>query len=93
MDNPRVATAANEDIDGLRLAALGRIDRCSRCPRYEALVAGYLADRLEARPHCRPLPAVPGECRFQACTPLVARRSWADLPATADPAAVRRAVC
>jgi hypothetical protein len=94
MDHRLSVAATNDDIEGLRLVALGRIERCSRCPRYEALVAGYLGDRLDGPAPARTLPPVPAECRFQACTPLVVRRSWAASPAAVSPRpASRRAAC
>ena len=58
------------DLDELRLFALGRIPRCSHCPRFRALAAagaprpgfGYA------------LPAAPISCTHQVCAPLVERR-------------------
>lgn len=57
------------ELDSLRVLALGRIPRCSRCPRYEAL---RLAVRREASA-CRALPGVPRFCTYQVCAPLARR--------------------
>lgn len=55
--------------DALQLFALGRVSRCSRCPRYRALARTRSApDRAPAR-----LPAVPRSCKYQLCAPLVVR--------------------
>jgi hypothetical protein len=55
--------------DRLRLFALGRIPRCSRCPRLDTLAA--------ARPsggRCRgELPPIPPTCAHQVCEPLAVR--------------------
>jgi hypothetical protein len=55
------------DLDGLRLFALGRIPRCRGCARYHSLVA---AQEAASRPRTKP-PAVPGFCSHQVCAPLV----------------------
>jgi hypothetical protein len=56
-----------DDVDGLRLFALGRIPRCTRCPRYQALVAAHTTGS-----GCGPgLPLVPSFCLHQVCAPLV----------------------
>ncbi len=60
------------DRDNLRLIALGRISRCTDCPRYRALVHEYLEYRA-GRTSGTALPAVPGYCHFQACAPMAAR--------------------
>ncbi len=60
------------DQDSLRLVALGRISRCTDCPRYRALVQKYHEYRA-GRTSDTALPAVPGYCRFQACAPMAAR--------------------
>jgi hypothetical protein len=59
-----------QDLDELRLFALGRIPRCNRCPRYRAL-SGTTA----ASPGLGyGLPAAPSSCTHQVCAPLVERR-------------------
>lgn len=59
----------SDDLDGLRLIALGRIPRCGSCARYRALVeasgGGGAAGSV--------LPAVPQNCSHQVCAPLVDR--------------------
>jgi hypothetical protein len=57
------------DVDGLRLFALGRIPRCTHCPRYRALVRVH-SDGLSP---ARTLPAVPNDCAHQVCAPLADR--------------------
>jgi hypothetical protein len=64
--------------DGLRLVGLGRIPRCTECPRYAALVAVYL-ERRNGGTTARRLPAAPASCGFQACAPL-AKRYGAPIP-------------
>ena len=59
----RLSAAANY-IDSLRILALGRIPRCTRCPRYR---------ELARRERKGPLPPVPPACNHQVCAPLVAR--------------------
>jgi len=58
-----------EQGDGLRLLALGRIQRCGRCPRYRVLSEA----RGRKTPPSSALPAVPADCSYQLCAPLVAR--------------------
>jgi len=58
-----------EDLDGLRLLALGRIPRCGTCPRFHALVEVHARD-AEIRGS---LPDVPDYCTHQVCTPLSVR--------------------
>jgi hypothetical protein len=58
-----------EPLDTLRLVALGRIERCSRCARLPAMDralrgAGQTADEF---------PPVPSFCTQQICRPLVDR--------------------
>jgi len=55
------------DLDSLRLFALGRIPRCAGCARYHSLVAAH--DR-SSRGGTRP-PAAPLSCSHQVCAPLV----------------------
>ena len=51
--------------DALRLFAMGRIPRCRKCPRYEALsIAG------EPR---APLPQKPDGCKHEICAPMTRR--------------------
>ncbi len=59
-----------KDMDRLRLVALGRITRCSGCPRFQALVS---ANRR--RSPCLALPGPPSGCTYQVCAPLAARFS------------------
>jgi len=62
-----------EPLDTLRLVALGRIERCSRCARLPAMDralrgAGQNADEF---------PSVPSFCSQQICRPMVDRaREW-----------------
>jgi len=69
-------TAIFDDPDSLRLLGLGRIPRCTECPRYAALVSGH-TDRLAGATSSGRLPAVPANCHFQACAPLVSRYATA----------------
>lgn len=63
-----------DDLDGLRLLALGRIPRCNGCPRFTALVDGHArGNRLR-----HPLPDVPESCTHQVCAPLVIRYELGD---------------
>ena len=55
------------EINALRLFALGRIPRCNRCPRYHALVAADAG--LPLLPPT--LPPTPLFCSHQICAPLV----------------------
>ena len=63
-----------DDLDGLRLLALGRIPRCDGCPRFRALVDGH--DNGDTRHG--PLPDVPDYCTHQVCAPLVIRYECAE---------------
>ena len=74
------------DLDSLRLIALGRIPRCTGCPRYRALVA--VKDRGAAPAFG--LPAVPADCHYQVCAPLVARFDAAAALPTYDAGELRR---
>jgi hypothetical protein len=65
-------TEAN-DLDGLRLVALGRIPRCADCDLYRALL-GLHADG--SRPPFV-LPQAPADCSHKICAPLAARLSRA----------------
>ena len=58
-----------QEVDGLRLFALGRIPRCTDCPRYHALVRIHASGpvRMPA------LPEVPVACAHQVCAPLADR--------------------
>ena len=58
------------NTDGLRLLAVSRIPRCSRCPRLAMLQAVY---RRETRAEAQPLPPVPSFCSHTVCRPLVDR--------------------
>lgn len=58
-----------DDLDGLRLFALGRISRCAGCARYHSLVAAHGgASRIRVD-----LPAAPELCTHRVCAPLVDR--------------------
>lgn len=72
----RSLPVVDRDMDGLRLAALGRIERCKGCPRYSALVSVYRAAGPGA-PRTR-LPEVPRNCGFAACAPLASRYGLSD---------------
>ena len=63
------ATVRTVKLDSLRLLALGRIPRCSACPRYRALVDAH-AGKAESGQR---LPRVPAFCNQQVCSPLVVR--------------------
>lgn len=65
--NPR--RLFTENLDGLRLIALGRIPRCASCPRYHALVDTHDGRRLSRSA----LPRVPKDCHHEVCAPLVHR--------------------
>ena len=83
MGNARQPNLPN-DLDGLRIFGLGRIPRCTNCPRYRALVDAYEGtSTLPTHP-----PAVPEDCTFQVCAPLVARYSR---PRPAVPVEIRSA--
>ncbi len=71
---------APEELDALRLFALGRVPRCARCPRYGAMLAFAVTSAG--------LPGPPAFCSYQICAPLAARLAR---PATtqARPAAAR----
>lgn len=62
-----------QDLDGLRLLALGRIPRCADCELYNSLVAIHTGglDRDTS------LPAPPEGCTHQVCAPLATRMSRA----------------
>lgn len=58
-----------DDLDGLRLFALGRISRCADCARYHSLVAAYGGvSRVRTG-----LPAAPATCSHRVCAPLLDR--------------------
>ena len=56
------------DLDGLRLIGIGRVPRCTGCPRYWLLVEAHEDAATE-----RGLPEVPAYCTHQICTPLADR--------------------
>ena len=58
----------DQDLDGLRLVALGRIPRCATCPRLAVLAAAR-----RGRAVTGPFPEVPAACDHQVCAPMVAR--------------------
>ncbi|NIL99468.1 MAG: hypothetical protein GTN89_00545 [Acidobacteria bacterium] len=63
------------ELDGLRLIGLGRVPRCSRCPRYADLVERYVNGHA-ARTRLAE-PAL--DCEHRHCDPL-ARRYEASAP-------------
>jgi hypothetical protein len=63
-----------DDIDGLRLMALGRIPRCAACDLYHELMA--LHDDGSRRPSRLPQP--PASCKHKVCAPLAVRLSRAE---------------
>jgi hypothetical protein len=62
-----------QDLDGLRLVALGRIPRCARCELYRSLVTIH-SGSFDPRGG---LPASPPGCTHQVCAPLASRMSQA----------------
>ncbi len=58
-----------DNLDGLRLIALGRIPRCQACPRYRALLDAHSGLRVPGSA----LPRVPKNCNHEVCAPLVHR--------------------
>ncbi len=58
-------------MEELELIALGRIPRCTGCPRYAALLAMHAG---EHEGHAG-LPEVPLFCSHQVCAPLAIRLS------------------
>ncbi len=62
-----------QDLDGLRLIALGRIPRCVGCELYGSLL------RIHSGALERPsgLPAPPAACTHQICAPLASRMARA----------------
>ena len=63
-----------DELDGLRLLALGRIPRCGSCPRFHALIDAHT--RGAKIGGC--LPAVPDHCTHQVCAPLSVRFGGSD---------------
>jgi hypothetical protein len=63
-----------EDIDGLRLLALGRIPRCADCKLYRELRA--LHDDRSRLPSRLPQPSA--ICKHKVCAPLAVRLSGAE---------------
>lgn len=57
------------ELDGLRLIGLGRVPRCSRCPRYASLVERYVDPHSAASRLAR----VPADCVHSYCAPLARR--------------------
>lgn len=71
---------AGSRLEELELIALGRIPRCTGCPRYAALLALHAAGRARDD-RARSLPAVPLYCSHQVCAPVAARLTHpSDLP-------------
>ena len=58
-----------DDLDGLRLLALGRIPRCGSCPRLKALVDVHAREAKISGF----LPDAPDHCTHQVCAPLIDR--------------------
>jgi hypothetical protein len=82
--NPIQSNNEANDLDGLRLIALGRIPRCADCDLYHELLALY--DDGSRQPGSVPQP--PAGCMHKVCAPLEIR-----LSATRDqPAQVLKAV-
>ena len=67
--NRRETRPLEGEMDSLRLIALGRIPRCTHCPRYRAL---SLMERA-GHPAVDRLPPIPENCTWQVCAPLVRR--------------------
>jgi len=63
-------TRDTHELDRLRLIGLGRIPRCARCPRFEALVSAHA---VGAKNTPGRLPAPPASCLHHVCDPLAAR--------------------
>jgi len=77
----RTRSHGTDDLDGLRLLALGRIPRCSSCPRFRSLVAAHERGfAVAGEPG-----AVPAHCRHEVCAPLVARCRPATRPTSLEP--------
>lgn len=74
-------------MDGLRLLAIGRIPRCSECPRFDALIRSHRGARRDPAP----LPAVPDSCTHQVCAPLAVRYGADSDDANPSPLLRRRA--
>ena len=67
---PKINSNPN-DLDGLRLIALGRIPRCARCDLYRELLALHSnSGRVPSR-----LPDPPADCMHRVCAPLAIRLS------------------
>ena len=59
------------DLDSLRLIALGRIPRCADCDLYHELLAMHAdSSRMPSR-----LPDPPAGCMHKVCAPLAVRLS------------------
>ena len=65
----RSASGGQTELDGLRLVGLGKINRCSGCPRYHSLVNAYLSGR-ESDVSVAPPRA---GCPHHFCKPLAKR--------------------
>jgi hypothetical protein len=57
------------ELDGLRLIGLGRVPRCTRCPRYANLVEHY----VDSRAATTRLAPIPADCEHCYCAPLARR--------------------
>ena len=62
------------DLDGLRLMALGRIQRCAGCDLYRELLARHADDSRAALP----LPQPTAACKHKVCAPLAVRLARAE---------------
>jgi len=61
------------DLDGLRLVAIGRIQRCADCDLYHELLALHADDSRMLSS----LPKPPAVCKHKVCAPLAVRLSRA----------------
>ena len=74
VNRKRNRSSEANDLDGLRLIALGRIQRCANCDLYQELLALHAdGSRLPSR-----LPQPPAGCKHRVCTPLAVRLSRAE---------------
>lgn len=63
------ATTRQVELDGLRLIGLGRVPRCTSCPRYAELVGRYMDRERRSKPLIDP----PATCPYAFCSPLAQR--------------------
>jgi len=72
--NPIQISNQSDDLDDLRLMALGRIQRCAECDLYRALLAIQDGDSRPASA----LPQAPDSCKHKVCSPLAVRLARAE---------------